>query len=228
VGGVSLAALLGEGDPARRAYCAPLEALAWLYLDYEPESLEPALKRAGYGALPGWADPGLYRLVRYAWENGARTGSIPRAAWSSADNVTARLSTFLLAAAWPAVYQPHAGGILSAAATLALGAGDCDDLAGVRLLALRRNGFTEALPSGRDGAASNIDIWYRERDAIPGTGGLYGGHSLTAYRTGGSLYFTDNTGGIRGPYADEEELVRSWLTEARKTLDRWEYAKELR
>ncbi len=227
-GGVSIAALLGEGDPAKRAYCAPLEALAWLYLDFEPEALTPALARTGYSAVPEWANRGLYRLVRFAWENGARTGSVPREAWMSADNVTARLSTFLLAAAWPANYQAHTGDTLSAASTLASGAGDCDDLAGVRLLALRRNGFTDKLESGREGGASNIDIWFKEKDRIPGTNSFYGGHTVTAYRTGGSLYYTENAGGIKGPYADVETLVAGWLKEARKTLDRWEYAREPR
>jgi len=79
----NLQQILGEGIPDRREYCTPLQALAWYYIDHEPEERNPL------------NDPGfdVNDFVPRVWSDSSTSRHFMSEEWRSFDQVVDRLNS---------------------------------------------------------------------------------------------------------------------------------------
>jgi hypothetical protein len=186
----SFAAILATGNPEGRAYCAPLEALLWLY------ARKPAQARDVLGA---WD---LGQLLAAAW--GDCTGS----AWDEWEEIRARLSAPELVAYYTKkalryIPEPKDGKnyLQSPYETLLMKGGDCEDFAALIVEALEFGGYFARL--------FTVDIYWHEKKLIES-------HTVACFRDGGKWYFIQGYdgkylgGGITGPF-DQSNAMADYI-----------------
>ncbi len=179
--------ILGTPNPEARAYCAPLEAILWLYAD-NPASARELL-----------ADYDLERLLAASW--GGCTGS----RWDEWEEIRARLSVPALCAYYTKKalkYIPERNDgknyLQSPYETILMKGGDCEDFAALIVEALEYGGWYARL--------FTVDI-SRDMKKLPDS------HTVACYRDGGKWYFIQGydgkflAGGVTGPFDQANDMA---------------------
>ncbi len=179
--------ILGTGNPEARAYCAPLEAVLWLYAQ-NPASAREIL-----------ADYDLDRLLRASW------GDCGGNRWDEWEEVRARLSAPGLCAYYTSKalkYIPERNDgknyLQSPYETILMRGGDCEDFAALIVEGLEYGGWYARL--------FTVDIyWHEKKELQP--------HTVAAYRDGGKWYFIQGydgkylAGGVTGPFDQANDMA---------------------
>jgi len=179
--------ILGIGNAQMRAYCAPLEALVWLYIE-DPAGVREIL-----------SDYSLNTLLTVSWRD--CTGD----RWDEWEEIRARLSApdlcaFYTSAALHYIGERNDGKnyLQSPYETLLMRGGDCEDFAALIVEALEYGGWYARL--------FTVDI-LRDVKKLPES------HTVAAYRDNGTWYFIQGydgkylSGGIHGPFTQANDMA---------------------
>jgi hypothetical protein len=179
--------ILGTGNPEARAYCAPLEAILWLYAE-NPASAREVL-----------ADYDLDRLLAASW--GGCTGS----RWDEWEEVRARLSapglcSYYARKALKYIPERNDGKnyLQSPYETVLMKGGDCEDFAALIVEALEYGGWYARL--------FTVDIYWHEKKELKS-------HTVACFRDGAKWYFIQGydgkylAGGVTGPFNQANDMA---------------------
>jgi hypothetical protein len=182
--------ILGTGKPEARAYCAPLEAILWLYADNPPSAREVL------------ADYGLDRLLAASW------GECAGSRWDEWEEVRSRLSAPELAAYYTkkalryiAERSDGKNYLQSPYETILMNGGDCEDFAALIVEALEFGGWHARL--------FTVDIYRHEKKLLES-------HTVACFWDGGKGYFIQGydgkylAGGVTGPF-DQPEIMADYI-----------------
>lgn len=182
--------ILDTGNPEARAYCAPLEAILWLYAE------NPAFARE---RLEGY-DPDM--LLAAAW------GECIGNRWDEWEEVRARLSAPYLCVYYTRKalkYIPERDDgknyLQSPYETILMKGGDCEDFAALIVEALEYSGWHARF--------FTVDIYRREKK-------LMESHTVACFWDGGKGYFIQGYdgkylgGGVTGPF-DQPDVMADYI-----------------
>jgi hypothetical protein len=182
--------ILGTGKPEARAYCAPLEAILWLYAD-DPSSTREVL-----------ADYGLDELLAASW------GECAGSRWDEWDEVRARLSAPPLCAYYTkkalryiAERNDGKNYLQSPYETTLMKGGDCEDFAALIVEALEYGGWHTRL--------FTVDIYRHEKKLLES-------HTVACFWDAGKWYFIQGYdgkylgGGVTGPF-DQANAMADYI-----------------
>jgi hypothetical protein len=182
--------ILGTGKPEARAYCAPLEAMLWLYAE-NPASARDVL--AGYD---------LDVLLAASW------GECAGNRWDEWEEVRARLSapglcSYYTRKALKYIPERNDGKnyLQSPYETILMKGGDCEDFAALIVEALEYGGWQARL--------FTVDIYRQEKKLLES-------HTVACFWDGGKGYFIQGydgkylAGGVTGPF-DQPEVMADYI-----------------
>ena len=181
--------IMAVGNAGARAYCSPLEATLWLYIE------DPA------GAREILSDYSLEKLLTVSWRK--CTGD----RWDEWEEIRARLSAPVLCAYYTktalryiAERNDGKNYLQSPYETILMRGGDCEDFAALIVEALEYGGWYARL--------FTVDIYWHEKKEIKP-------HTVACFRDGGQWYFIQGydgkylAGGAVGPFAQAGEMADS-------------------
>ena len=180
---------LNEGVPAKRKYCAPLQALLWYAYDCELD-VDQMFTITNYAA-----GISVFDLVELAWTKTTASDGYRSHRWKRFDDVVDRLSSprllFLYMSKNFTYFTTEPWRDFSPKEVFERRSGDCWTTSAFAMHVLTENGY-EAYILGVDWAE-----------------GYTWGHKACMYREEGSWYFLDNFAiqGIFGPFTSIEEAA---------------------
>jgi hypothetical protein len=195
---------LDEGIPAKRKYCAPLQALLWCAYDYEFNEL---LDIDELSTLTNYSyDIPVDALVGWAWTSTTASENYRSDKWKKFSDVVDRLSSPRLLCLYMSkkftYYYPKPYREQTAEETFATKRGDCGNQSRFAQYCLFRNGYEAywLYIQWRPDGSGHVCCLYRDKD--------------------GKWYFHDNTLttalGIFGPFPTVKEAEGEFLAHCRR------------